>query len=293
MRALDGQEQPVMTRHHGRIRRHGFAVALAGTLSLALTGCRSPLQLDQAVVVPPAGGAPAALYFTLRNTGGSLDTLLAIEVEAVERTAMQTVQPHRPLAGGTEHEPGPLMMPLEAVPIPAGGEVRFAPGGYTGALLEVRRPLVPGDSLRATLHFSSGQSATVVAPILAYADIDMMLARMPAGMLHHPEDGTHAASVYAGHQLYLTNGCTSCHGPEGEGDGPVGRTLSPRPRDFRRDEAFRNGRDVAAIAQTLATGIPGGGAMPLYPHLTHLERLSLAQYVLSLRDQPLDRNPQP
>jgi mono/diheme cytochrome c family protein len=63
----------------------------------------------------------------------------------------------------------------------------------------------------------------------------------------------------------------------------VARTLNPPPRDFRTASAFKNGADEGAIAQTLATGIPGGGAMPLYAHLTDRERRSLALYVISLR----------
>ena len=40
--------------------------------------------------------------------------------------------------------------------------------------------------------------------------------------------------------------------------------------------------DERAIAQTLATGIPNGGSMPRYPHLSEIQRRSLALYVLSL-----------
>lgn len=95
------------------------------------------------------------------------------------------------------------------------------------------------------------------------------------------------ASVGAGRRLYAENGCASCHGPEGHGDGPVGRTLMPRPRNFADDAAYVNGRTPEAIARTLSTGIDRNGAkMPSFAHLTDRERLSLAAYVLSLHDTP-------
>lgn len=102
-----------------------------------------------------------------------------------------------------------------------------------------------------------------------------------------------------GRMLYAENGCASCHGPEGHGDGSVSQTLDPRPRDFRDVAAFKRGFDVEAIARTLATGIlvdaaPASGTtgasshhqqgMPKFDHLSEVERQSLALYVISLHN---------
>lgn len=116
-----------------------------------------------------------------------------------------------------------------------------------------------------------------------------------------------APSADAGRELYGEHGCASCHGRDGQGDGPVGRTIDPPPRDFRDAAAFRQGTDVAAIAQTLATGVtsrpPGTGApdrahdhrlvMPRFDHLSESERRSLALFVISLRSQTKKGTPQP
>jgi cytochrome c553 len=102
-----------------------------------------------------------------------------------------------------------------------------------------------------------------------------------------------------GRMLYAENGCASCHGAEGHGDGAVAPTLDPRPRDFRDVAAFKRGFDVEAIARTLATGIlaeaaPATGAsgapqhhqqgMPKFDHLTETERQSLALHIISLHN---------
>jgi high-affinity iron transporter len=110
-------------------------------------------------------------------------------------------------------------------------------------------------------------------------------------------------SLEVGRDLYRQNGCASCHGPEGHGDGRVAGTLATKPRDFRDTAAFKQGTDVADIADTIATGVvelaqrnwPGGEhhhqVMPQFNHLSEWERRSLAVYVISLRNpQDTGRN---
>jgi len=91
----------------------------------------------------------------------------------------------------------------------------------------------------------------------------------------------------SGRLLYATNGCAACHGQSGKGDGPIAKTLTPPPRDFRDGDAFKNGGDVASVSRTIATGFTrDGGQMQAYGHLTESERQRLAEYVISLREQP-------
>lgn len=93
-----------------------------------------------------------------------------------------------------------------------------------------------------------------------------------------------------GRTLYATNGCGTCHGQRGYGDGPVGKTLKPPPRDFRDGAAFKNGADRDAIARTIETGLTrDGGQMQAYGHLTLEERRRLADFVITLRQFTGDR----
>lgn len=111
--------------------------------------------------------------------------------------------------------------------------------------------------------------------------------------------GAPAASVAEGRALYRENGCGSCHGPLGHGDGPVSKTLESRPRDFRDASAFKRGADARSIAQTIAEGLPDdpgdrewpgrrphshSQGMPRFDHLSESERASLALYLISLRE---------
>ncbi len=70
----------------------------------------------------------------------------------------------------------------------------------------------------------------------------------------------------------------------GAGDGPVGLTLKTRPRDLRDEAAFKNGATVETIAATIASGMgEGDSKMPAYPHLSLIDRTSIARFIVSLR----------
>jgi high-affinity iron transporter len=105
---------------------------------------------------------------------------------------------------------------------------------------------------------------------------------------------TSSPSMEEGRSLYGTNGCASCHGPAGHGDGPVAKTLVPAPRDFRDAAAFKNGTEVPAIARTLAEGLATNGAgMPRFDHLTDHERRSIALFIRSLHEDVKEGTGQP
>ena len=101
-------------------------------------------------------------------------------------------------------------------------------------------------------------------------------------------------SAAAGHDLYDANGCASCHGREGHGDGPAAATLPSKPADLRNPLQFKRGANEAAIAKTLEEGISivhfmpqlktthHMMAMPKFDHLTETERRSIALYIISL-----------
>jgi mono/diheme cytochrome c family protein len=110
-------------------------------------------------------------------------------------------------------------------------------------------------------------------------------------------------SAADGRALYLANGCASCHGPSGSGDGPIAAKLSDPPTDLRNAALFQRGWGETEIAKTLAEGVLGAAAasdphlhhthhelaMPKFDHLTDMERRSIALYVISLRTGGVQR----
>lgn len=112
-------------------------------------------------------------------------------------------------------------------------------------------------------------------------------------------------SVTQGRELYQENGCASCHGFEGQGDGPLAPNLAAKPVDFRDVSQFKRGTSEDDIAKTLAEGIAIVHTMPAlklthhmlimpqFNHLTKTQRRSIALYVISLRDQNFQRSVKP
>ena len=104
-------------------------------------------------------------------------------------------------------------------------------------------------------------------------------------------------SASEGRALYQANGCASCHGVSGRGDGPIAVRLGAKPADLRDPGLFTRGAGEIEIAKTLAVGIHSAEAstpqlhrthhelaMPKFDHLTEIERRSIALYVISLHD---------
>ena len=146
-------------------RRRRATLALTATVALVAAACAStdtpsaagnPLEAREAWARPADSGAMSAVYFTLGNAGSTPDTLIGVSSDIAARTEMHVSTQH----GGTMH-----MSPVTSLPVPADDSVSFRPLGAHVMLSELRRPLVPGDSLRVTLRFQSGRSVEVTAGV--------------------------------------------------------------------------------------------------------------------------------
>lgn len=73
--------------------------------------------------------------------------------------------------------------------------------------------------------------------------------------------GFSAQSIAAGEALFAQN-CTSCHGPEGHGDGPAGKDLQPPPADLTAEHiyAHSDGDLFWWITNGIGNAMPGFGA---------------------------------
>jgi copper(I)-binding protein len=122
-----------------------LVLAAAAALSLATAAQAAP-KVSAAWSRPAAQGSTGAGYMTLANTGPA-DALVA-----VESPLARSVMIHQSAVSG-----GMASMKMVArVPIPTGGNVTFAPGGYHLMFMGLTKPLNVGDTLPATLVFASG-----------------------------------------------------------------------------------------------------------------------------------------
>jgi high-affinity iron transporter len=72
--------------------------------------------------------------------------------------------------------------------------------------------------------------------------------------------------------------CASCHGPNGQGDGPAAKALKPPPRNLVT-QPVKGG--PPAVFDVLGTGVKGT-AMIAFKHLPESDRWAIAHYVASL-----------
>ena len=87
------------------------------------------------------------------------------------------------------------------------------------------------------------------------------------------------ALLEKGKAVFAVN-CLTCHGETGDGMGPAGQYLNPKPRNFAKDK-FKKGDKAEQIFQTITKGLDGT-AMVAFAHLPEEERWALAYYVRKL-----------
>jgi protein SCO1/2 len=121
-------------------------------------------------VEPVAAGAPSgatvAVYLSIANQGEIADTLDAVDSPGVSRALVH---------GQTAHDGMTMMMPVAAVPVPAHGVVRLAPGGMHVMLEGVGRRVVAGDTVPLELVFRHAGRLAVRARVVKYADLERSL----------------------------------------------------------------------------------------------------------------------
>jgi hypothetical protein len=132
--------------------RRAFRAILALTFVGALCGAAvaegrlGQLTIDSPWARPTAGPArTGAAYLTIVNHGAEPDRLLGADSVAAR---MVGIHESRVDSDGMMR-----MRPVEAVEVPAGGEVRLEPGGLHVMLMGLAAPLVAGDSFPLRLRF--------------------------------------------------------------------------------------------------------------------------------------------
>jgi mono/diheme cytochrome c family protein len=94
-----------------------------------------------------------------------------------------------------------------------------------------------------------------------------------------------AADAAAGAKVFKMY-CETCHGPAGAGDGPVGKTLVPPPRNFQTAE-FKYGGTDQAIFDVISNGAASKGGSPLMAPwgavISEGDRWALVKFVRTLK----------
>ncbi len=123
------------------------------------------------------------------------------------------------------------------------------------------------------MRFVTRQVAWFLAPALLWgASIALEVSAEDAD----PAKGKSLYTIY----------CQSCHGPNGDGQGPVGKNLQPPPRDFTAGD-FKFGGTDQEIFDLITNGAAAKGGSPLMAPwgavLPEADRWALVKYIRSLK----------
>lgn len=102
-----------------------------------------------------ASGPNGAAYLTIRNSGPA-DRLLKAMSDAAGTVELHTV---------IDNNGVKQMRPVEAIDVPANGEVALKPGSFHVMMFGVKQDLKPGDTINLTLQFEKAGSMTVKAEV--------------------------------------------------------------------------------------------------------------------------------
>ena len=122
----------------------------APVLTLAAAITSALVSISDAWIRALPASVPSGGYFTLHNDGSKPITLTGAESPACGMLMLHKSENNGGMSG---------MMDMAQVAVPAGGEVRFAPGGYHLMCTEAKA-LKPGTQVPVTLQFSDGAQMT-------------------------------------------------------------------------------------------------------------------------------------
>lgn len=128
------------------------------------------LRVEAAWLRAMPAGLPAGGYFKLHNAGDG-----AVSLTGAQSPAYGHVMLHQ-----TTHQSGRAHMSMvQAVEVPPGGTVEFAPGGHHLMLMDPKQPVEPGDRVEVRLQFEGH------APVEASFAVYGPQGKEPEDQAHH------------------------------------------------------------------------------------------------------------
>jgi mono/diheme cytochrome c family protein len=101
------------------------------------------------------------------------------------------------------------------------------------------------------------------------------------------------ATIAQGKSAYTTN-CLSCHGEKGDGEGPAGKFLNPKPRNFTdakakwKSKKFKDAKSEEALFDTVTNGLPNT-SMVGFNYVKEEDRWAIVYYVQSLMPKAAEK----
>jgi copper(I)-binding protein len=139
------------------MKRFVFAIPL---LILVLTACApaaqaitvGSIQIISPWMMAADNGANTAAFMLLKNTGSEVDRLVKVEFDGAMETDIHETKMTNDMME---------MSPVEALEIPAKGQVELKSGSYHVMMMGLTSAVKNGEKVKLTLTFEKAGSATI------------------------------------------------------------------------------------------------------------------------------------
>ena len=136
-------------RRTKRLLALGLMAAALGLAALPAAAEESAIRVFNGRIELPIGSEPPSAYFVLRNTGATARTIVGASCDCAERVSIRLTAIDEDGQWSSEAMPG-------GMPVPAKGDVAFAPRGLFLRLLSART-LTEGEKVEIVLEFKDGE----------------------------------------------------------------------------------------------------------------------------------------
>jgi copper(I)-binding protein len=134
--------------------RGALPVSSATSGSSTISSTSAPIVVGGAYVRQPANGINAAAYFTIYNTTGVPDQLLAVNSGAGAQTTLHL------------ETPGGMQLASGGLTIPAHGSAALAPGKGHAMIEQLYGPIKAGQTVNLELTFAKAGEVLVTAQVI-------------------------------------------------------------------------------------------------------------------------------
>ena len=132
------------------------ALAALAICAAAAAAPVSSLKAEHGWVRWLPANLPAAGYVVIRNNGDK-----PVKLTGAESTDYGMVMLHRSM----QKSGSDSMEMVDAITVPAHGDVALAPGGYHLMLMNAKHAIKPGDRVNVSLHFDDGETIQATLPV--------------------------------------------------------------------------------------------------------------------------------
>jgi copper transport protein len=217
----------------------------------------------------PTGDGHYRAMSGLLSMAGEWDLQFIVRREGSDDVEAR-LQYRAPDAGGGRNQPGTPYVTTAEPP------TRLLLGGLVLALgvLLLVEAIRPVRRRRRAATMLLGCVAVTVGLTLQIAAA--LYSSSADAVIPNPVPAT-AASVARGQELFQQN-CVACHGVSGRGDGPLARTLNPRPADLR---VHTTQHTEGQLWLWITDGVPGSAMPSFRTTLSDEDRWNLVNYLRS------------